>query len=386
MSRVAICKCNQYDLELVKTKINESFDLLGGIDSLIKKDAKVFIKINGVGPFPPEMAITTHPIFVQAVIQLVKIRTNNILIGDNPATKDIVYVLKKTGIFDIITQEKIKIFDGKSLTSITNSSPKIYQSFEVSKEMIEVDVFINLPKLKTHALTYMTVAQKNLFGLIYGLNKASWHVKANNPLQFGEAFNDLYGAILEKFKDKNIIHICDGIIGLEGEGPSTGGFPKPGNVILTSLDAVSLDRVAVEVAGLDFHKLFINKIADERKYGQGSLKQIEILGESIENFNDLKFVEPTNPLSIFGMRLLRYKFIRNIILEHPKIDLSICIKCGECAKICPPKALKINKRQFPTLQKVDCIRCWCCAEVCPQNAIKKSKRPVIGKIVLKNRI
>lgn len=380
MSKVVLKKCNEYSLNLIKEKIKESLDLLGGIDDLIKRDDKVFIKCNCVGPFDKNMGITTHPIFVKAVIQLIKEKTNNIIIGDNPATRDITYTLKKTGIYDVIQEEGIKIFNGKELVKITNSNPKIYSDFEVSKEMMDVDVLINLPKLKTHTLAYMTVAQKNFFGFIYGLNKAGWHVKASNPLEFGDAINDLYGAIKENFKNKKIINICDGILGLEGEGPSSGGIPKNANVIITSYDAVSLDRVAAEIVHLDYKKCFITTIANERKYGIGDLDNIEILGDSLDEFNDIYFLAPKDSLSSFGLRLLKIKPLRNLFLEHPVINHDICIKCGECAKICPPKTMKIEPNKYPKLQNTKCIRCWCCAEVCPQNAIEKSKRPLLGKI------
>ena len=51
--------------------------------------------------------------------------------------------------------------------------------------MIEVDLLVNLPKLKTHSLTYMSVAEKNLFGMIYGLSKAGWHVGPTTPYNSG---------------------------------------------------------------------------------------------------------------------------------------------------------------------------------------------------------
>ncbi|MDD3107504.1 MAG: DUF362 domain-containing protein, partial [Bacilli bacterium] len=153
MTKVAIAKCHQYELESVKQKIKESLDLLGGIDHFIPLDSKVFIKINGLGPFLPSMGITTHPVFVQAVIQLVKTRTHHIIIGDNPATKEIHHVMKKNGVYDVVMQEEIPIFNGKNLVTIQNNNAKIYQYFEVSQEMLDVDVLINLPKLKTHSLT-----------------------------------------------------------------------------------------------------------------------------------------------------------------------------------------------------------------------------------------
>lgn len=385
MTKVAIKKCLDYEKELVKEKIEASIDAIGGLSSLLKPNGKVFIKLNCVGGFTPDLGITTHPVFLEAVIEILKKYTSDIIVGDNPATKDLIWTLKKCKLYDVITKNNLKILKGDDLITIKNSKPKLYSSFEVSREMIEVDLLVNLPKLKTHSLTYMTVAEKNLFGMIYGLSKAGWHVKANNPLQFGEALNDLYGAILEAYQDKKMLHICDGIIGLEGEGPGTGGITKKAEVILASTDAVSLDRVAAEVCKLDPGKIFITKIATERNYGEGKLERIEIVGESLTAFADLKFQEPVNQTSTFGLKLLKFDFLRNLLLEHPKIDHELCIKCGECVKICPPKTIKIRKGEFPHLKAKACIRCWCCAEVCPQNAINKTKRPLIGRIALKNR-
>lgn len=385
MSKVALSACENYLAETIQEKIKFVLDQLGGFENLIEVNQKVFIKLNCVGPFEPQMGITTHPEFVRAVIRLVKQRTFNIVIGDNPATKDIIYTLKKCGIYKVIQDEDIPIFDGTVSAFIENPTYNNYSKFEVSKEIIDCDVLINLPKLKTHSLTYVTCAEKNLFGFIYGLSKAAWHVRANNTLEFCDALNDLYGAILNEFKNKKMIHICDGIIGLEGEGPSTGGNSINSKVILASIDAISLDRVAVEIMGLDYSKYILNIIANKREYGVGNLEDIEIVGESLDTFRELKFLEPVNPLSIFGLRLLRYKFIRNLVLEHPVIDTNLCIKCRECVKICPPKTMVIKKNAFPTLTNNSCIRCWCCAEVCPKNAIKKSKRPLIGRIALKNR-
>lgn len=381
MTKVVLTKCEEYNLDLIKQDLRSSLSFLGGLESFIKKSDKVFIKLNCVGPFEAEKGITTHPVFTQAVIQLVKEITTNIIIGDNPATKDLTFTLKKNGLYDVIVAEGVEILDGRESTTIVNENCHIYNQFQVSKSMVDVDVMINLPKLKTHSLAYMTGAEKNLFGFIFGLNKAGWHVKASNPLEFGEAINDLYGAILNAFKDKKILHIMDGIIGLEGEGPSSGGITKKANAILMSTDAVSLDRVAVEVVHLDNKKLFINKIAGERGYGENNLENIEVLGNSIDDFADINFLPPKDSLGNLGLRMLRIKTFRNVLLEHPVVMHNSCIRCGECAKICPPKAMTIKAGEFPKLNKSHCIRCWCCSEVCPKNAIKKSRRPIIGKIV-----
>lgn len=379
---VVVKKCQDYDFYLVKEKINEIFTQLNFLDKL-NQNTKVFVKLNCVGPFDPSMGITTHPIVLKAVLDIITRKTKNIIVGDNPATRDITNTLKKCGLYSIIKEYDLPIIDGTIFTKIHNSNPKIYNTFEVSKQMIDADVLINIPKLKTHSLAYMTVAEKNFFGLIYGLNKSAWHVKASTPLEFGEAMNDLYGALLESYKEKTILHLCDGILGLEGEGPSTGGIPKNAYALLASYDAVSLDRVACELVKLNHSKTYITNIAGQRGYGEDNLNNIQILGDNLTNFKDIKFLEPKDSLSIFGLKLLKFKPIKNILLEHPVIDKSACIRCGECAKICPPKTMKLKDKNYPKLKNLNCIRCWCCAEVCPKNAIHKSRRPLLGKILLK---
>ena len=381
---VLIQKCEDYNIDVIRDLNDQSFKSFNIYDKL-DSTKKVFIKLNLVGPFEKEKGITTHPVILQAVLDLILPITKNVIVGDNPAIRDQIPTLKKCGLYDTIKNANVEILEGTDFTTITNSNPKIYSKFEVSRQMIDCDLLINLPKIKTHSLTYMTCAEKNFFGLIYGLNKSAWHTKASNPLEFGEALNDLYGALLESFKDKTLFHIADGIIGLEGEGPSSGGKAKHANCIITSTDAVSIDRVAVELVHLDYEKLYVNKIANDRGYGEGDINKIEIKGNPLSDFDDIHFLAPKDSLGSTGIKFLRHKFVRNILLEHPTIDKEKCIKCGQCATICPVKTMQIEKGKYPHLKSNVCIRCWCCAEVCPQNAIYKSKRPLLGRIILKSK-
>ncbi|MBO4622995.1 MAG: DUF362 domain-containing protein [Bacilli bacterium] len=381
MSNVYLKKCDSYDFSNLKECIRVALDSTSFKD--IKETDSVFIKVNSLGAYPENLAITTNPLFLKAVIQLVKEKTKHIKVGDNPANKELVSALKKNGMFKVIEEEKVNLFLGALQTTITNHSAHTYKEFDVSKEIIDADYLINLPKLKTHTLTYFSCAQKNLFGLIYGLQKSSWHVKAPTPLDFAYVICDLYGAIKENFENGHIINLCDGITCLEGEGPSTSGSPKHAGIILASNDAISLDQVALSITKLNKDKYIIGKIANEENLGEANLDNIAIIGDDISLFSDVSLREPDQGISSKAMKFLRNKFIRNICLEHPRVDKDLCVKCGECTKMCSSHALTIEKGTYPSLSSSKCIRCWCCQEICPHHAIKKTKRPIIGKILFK---
>lgn len=350
----------------------------------IKENMNIFIKTNALAPHPKERAITTHPSVVEAVIRYFKKYNVNIIVGDNPATKDMKVVYKVNGTLDVIEKEKVRLANNKELTKISAKEYTRYKDFNVTREMMEADILVNLPKLKTHGLAYFTGAQKNFFGTIYGLEKAQWHVKSSTPLEFGEAMSDLYSAIKETMKDKLIVNLMDGIEGLEKEGPSTGGNKKNANVLLSSIDAIALDRVAMEIVKLDYKKSFISVISSDRGLGEFNIENIEIKGDPLSLFEDIKF-EPAHieEIGIRSIRLVNKFNLKSFILEKPKFDKEKCIKCGECKKICPPQAITQKDKCIPKVNKRKCIRCWCCQEVCPVNAIKKSKRPWIGKLFFK---
>lgn len=375
------------DVFLKKTNY-ESIDqtikfILDNSGLIFKKNYKVVLKTNGLSAFPKEKGICTDPALIKSVIKyLEELNLDlDIYIGDNPATKDINLVYEVNGTFDAIKNTSCKLINPLNKTKISCNDYKYYSEFEVSKDFIDCDILINLPKLKTHGFAYFTGAIKNYFGLIYGLEKASWHVKASNPYQFGEAICDLYSSILCSFKDKQIFNIMDGILALEGEGPSTSGNPIYLNTIIASKDALSLDMVAILVGHLNFEKSFINVFAKNRNLGVADLNKINIIGDSLDDFN-IKMKEPKKAFNIASLNFLnKYPMIKNFVLEHP-LFTDKCIKCKECLKICPPNAIYFkNNKMYGNKNK--CIRCWCCMEVCPVSAIKKSKRPLIGKIVIK---
>lgn len=143
---------------------------------------------------------------------------------------------------------------------VKNASGRIFKSFILSKQVLQADVMISLPKLKTHGLTLFTGGVKNNFGCVTGLNKARMHLRAQDPETFSQMLVDLLGAVQPE------LTVMDAVVGMEGNGPSN-GLPKKVNAILASKDSVALDAVACKMVGIEPFMVPSTRLAHEQGKG-----------------------------------------------------------------------------------------------------------------------
>ena len=129
--------------------------------------------------------------------------------------------------------------------------------------VLEADVVINVPKLKAHQQMLVTCGVKNLFGCIPGLRKAEYHRLAPNPRDLGHMLTDIHQAV------KVGLHIMDGVIAMQGEGP-TAGEVYPAGKILMSRDPLALDTVATAMLGMEIEDIPILLSARERGLGRAA--------------------------------------------------------------------------------------------------------------------
>ncbi|MGC4116847.1 MAG: DUF362 domain-containing protein [Myxococcales bacterium] len=381
---VALQSCPAYEREAVHAAVQASLAALGGIESIVRPGARVYCKVNLLVPATPEQAISTHPEVVRAIIHEIRRAGGVPVVGDNPAIAKTVTALRKSGILAVLEEEKVEVPELAEVVRLENPEGKSFRSFEVSKAIADCDVLFNLPKLKTHALTYMTCASKNLFGLVPGSQKARWHLRAQSPQEFAGLVCDLYGALRRHFSgEKKMVHLLDGVLAMEGDGPGTGGTPRPLGALLASLDPIALDRAACRVAGLDFERLVIVREAMARGLGEGDLAKIQLVGAPLETWKDVKFKEPEGSLGSDGLgaKLARSAWLKNQVLERPVLTREKCTGCQKCKEICPAAAIAMvgEKPAKPEIDTHQCIRCYCCAEVCPEGAMRKSKTPWLGR-------
>jgi Pyruvate/2-oxoacid:ferredoxin oxidoreductase delta subunit len=255
-------------------------------------------------------------------------------------------------------------FDHGRLVSLQGSP--YTQSFTIALGVLETDGIINLPKLKTHNLTRMTGAVKNLYGCIPGALKKALHML--NPT--AQAFSRMLVSLSLLLRPR--LHIMDGIVAMEGNGPA-GGDPRPMGVLLFSTDPVALDALMCRLVELD--PLYMPSARPGRAWGLGTYvpEEIDLLGDDWLQAADGDFrVSRGSVLDLSGPGMLTY--MNNLIGRRPVIDHSTCTRCGRCVEACPldPKAVGWrdgNKERAPAYSYLRCIRCYCCQEACLQGAI-----------------
>jgi len=270
--------------------------------------------------------------------------------------------LKASGIEDVASKHGIELinFETYGYVEVDVPGSKQFSRLHVSKAVLEADIIISLPKLKTHELTLYTGAVKNFFGIIPQKNRKQAH-SLEDRNRFGEAVVDIYSIV------KPRLAVMDGVVGMEGNGPSN-GTPIASGVIMASNDCVALDVVASELIGIDPMKVPTNKAALSRGFGA---EHPEIVGIPLEEVK-VRFKSPEGGITAMIPLFLR-KVLRKQLTAKPFINTSSCALCKACVLNCSANAIEEVGRSLK-INEEKCILCYCCRELCPKDAvgIKKS--------------
>ncbi len=363
-TKVALSACASYEPLDVKSSVREIVDSLGGIEKFVKRGDSVLLKPNMLAPAKPEQAVTTHPAVVRSVAEMVMDAGGKPFIADSPSVKGFDKVARLSGLDALAKELGIPIFPLGDSVEYKQCDKKIYRVLEISQNALDADCVINLPKLKTHIMTRMTMGVKNIFGCVVGKRKPAWHLKAGiDRMFFARMLVELYDAI------SPALTIIDGIVAMEGDGPGTSGKPREFGVLGASPDAVALDRVMIELVGAKPGDIVTNEAAKEMGVGETDINNIEVTGGDLREMRVNNFVFPKKQMDIVPLP----NFIRRLMTGHltlrPKEVKEKCTLCNKCVDICPTFVIS-NLGDRLNINYDKCIRCFCCVEVCPEAAMK----------------
>jgi len=360
MSRVVLQPLPDYHPEAVVTALEALLAPLGGMGAFVKPGQRVLIKPNMLAGKPPERAVTTHPEIVRAAIRLVQQAGGKVSVGDSPGLGNPEQVARKCGILQVIEES------GARFAPFTDSVPievrgSTFHQLELARDVLDAEVIINLPKLKTHQMMGMTCAVKNLFGAVVGMRKARLHLQAGADKAF-------FALMLLEIADRvaPALNIVDAVVGMEGNGPGSGD-PVQIGAVLAGRDPLAVDTVACELVGIDAEQVWTQKIA--RKAGRTGCNPegIERIGGAPGSIGPGSFRPAKSTDSSFGLPPFLQRRLKRALNAYPAIDHTACIRCGHCVEHCPPQAMQLDRQV--EIDDLLCIRCFCCQELCPRGAI-----------------
>jgi len=349
MQKVSVVKSDDY--ASVGSAVEKSIDLLGGIASFVNKGKTILLKPNLCNPLPPEKAATTHPSVIRAVIELVRQAggvpvVGELAVGSTPNRTQEAFLA--TGVAKLCQETKTPLINfqtGKFVQEDIHGY-KFLEKTDFIEAIFNVDGIINLPKLKTHGITYLTGAVKNFFGCVHPEEREYVHSSGNDALC--QAVVDIYSFV----KPKVILNIMDAVVAMEGdEGPTYGNTKKVG-YILCSADAVAIDTVSARLLNHNPSAIPTTKYATQRSLGSSSPDKIEIVGDTLPKITD--FQHHRNYVN-------RFQECEGL---QPRISKA-CQKCGSCISSCPAKAISENYE----IDEKKCLKCYCCLEVCIYGAV-----------------
>lgn len=373
-NRVFFSECRTYDSTTVDNAVNRALEGLGGIESLGVAGKKVLIKTNLLGAFKPEKATTTHPEVIRAIASAFIAAGAEVTIADSPGgpytPASLRHVYTVAGITSAAERSGAQLNYDTSSSKIRTGSGMALKELDVITPVQEADIIVSAAKLKTHGLAYYTGAVKNMYGVVPGLVKAAYHSRFPDSISFNNMIVDVCETV------KPHLSIIDGVVGMEGPGPSA-GTPKEVGVIAASFNPYALDLAMCSLVSLPYKMVPVLVTAIKKGLVPEALDRQDYLGDPVSRFKT-RFTPAvsgrTLGLGSFAMKVLP-KGLRKAIIDRRApwpVMMPNCIGCGKCAEICPRQVIKIvNKLAVPDYS--GCIRCYCCHEVCPVQAIELKK-------------
>jgi len=377
VNKVFTYKCTDYKDASIGSYLKQIID--DSFPGEVFNNKTVFVKPNLLTRRNPEQAVTTHPVLVKEVCLCFIKKGAKVIIGDSPGGPNSISwlksVYKATGMTWAAKESGAELNYDLTPSNQSFEIKNSYKELQVLKAVVDSDYLINLPKCKTHGLTVFTGGPKNLYGCIPGLLKAKYHLELADL----ENFCGLIISLNELLKPN--LTVMDAIIGMEGEGPSS-GTPKYLGYIIGSKNPYLVDTIAAQMIGLKpldipvlklAHELGIFSLTDDSIIHVGHTKKEVVpfkmpVATKYADFSD-RFAKrvPQKLLSRI------YKWLKPVLVFSEEK----CTSCKLCIESCPASALKMYNKK-PKVNVKECIYCYCCQELCPKSAVSV-KKPALAR-------
>ncbi len=240
------------------------------------RDKSVLLKPNFVEP-DTEGMINTHPVVIRAAREaFLRLGAKSVVVAEGPGherdTEGILEELRLRDYLGPLERSFIDLNTDEVAQVGTRTQASRLKSLFLPKAVLAADFVVSMPKMKTHHWVGVTLALKNMFGIVPG-SCYGWPKNVLHWAGISKSILDINSTVRPDFA------IVDGIVGMEGNGPIQ-GTPKASGVLVAGDDPVSVDATCARLMGLVPERIdYLQRAA--LLLGNMQEERIEQLGESI---------------------------------------------------------------------------------------------------------
>jgi uncharacterized protein (DUF362 family)/Pyruvate/2-oxoacid:ferredoxin oxidoreductase delta subunit len=356
-SPVSLSLCRDYEDDRVADAVSKCLEGIGSLESLFPQGRKVLVKPNLLSPRPPEEGVTTHPSIVRAVINLAREKGCVVSIGDSHGGYE-----RKTGeVWEKTGMKKVSEDTGAPLVNFEAAGAVLRRikgkDYAISKVVLESDLIINLPRMKTHIVTTLTNGVKNMFGCVPGFRKATYHRDLHSVSGMSNMLVDVCQITAPH------LTLMDAVVSMDGNGPA-GGRLRDTGFIAASRSPYALDVGVANLISVGEKRIPTVSVAGERGLGPRGFTDLQFVGDDPGACRVKDFKLP------IGGELppLLSAVVGRAMWVRPRVDPSKCTACEDCVKNCPVSAIEMHGG-LPRIDLKRCISCFCCQEMCRSDAL-----------------
>ncbi len=250
--------------------VRRALQLLGGMERFVRPGASVVVKPNIAWDRTLEYGATTHPLVVKTLVELaLQAGAGEVRIFDHTCNeKRRCYV--NSGIADIVgsmAERRVKLdyIDSRKFVEVKITGGRSLDSWEIYRDVLTADCYINVPVAKHHGLSGLTLGLKNVMGVIGG-NRGRLHHGLAQKLA------DLATVV------RPTLTVIDATRLLLRNGPQGGRLEdvRQTDTVIASADPVAADAVATTLFGLEPERIETTVAAFRMGLGQMDPNRIDI--------------------------------------------------------------------------------------------------------------
>lgn len=274
-SRVAILEAKSYDRPLTDT-------ILRGIEFFgLNVRGKVVVLKPNLVEYDPNGVINTHPTVIAAAIEAFRrLDAREVIVAESPGhRRDHEYLLTASGLYAVLKDTRTRYvdldYDNVRPMKLRSQFTPLGQLY-FPETILNADLLVSMPKLKTHHWAGVTLSLKNMFGIVPGA-LYGWPKNLLHQVGIGNSILDINSSLsMPRFT------IIDGIIGMEGDGPIK-GEPKRTGVLIFGKDHLAVDATAARIMRISPEK--VGYLAQGAQFlGNMEWDAIQQVGERLEAY------------------------------------------------------------------------------------------------------